>query len=59
MDLPSNRQVMFFPIVRKRLIPGRLQNNCTHDFWNPVSFPGTSDDSFFIFNAEELEMKDD
>jgi hypothetical protein len=80
---PATGQVTSFPIVRKRLIPGRLQNTIHTTFgtqfpflelvvilflfsmqknykWKTTDLPSNQPgDSLFIFNAEELEIKDD
>jgi hypothetical protein len=59
MDLSSNQPGNVFPNCRKAFDSWYTPEYCTHDFWNLVSFRGTSRDSLFIFNAEELKVKED
>jgi hypothetical protein len=53
-DGPS--QVMSFPIVEKRLIPGRLQNTVHTTFGTQFPFLEVVVILSLFFNAEEFEM---
>jgi hypothetical protein len=53
---PATSQVMSFPIVGKRLIPGRLQNTVPTTFGTQFPFLELAAILSLFFNAEELEM---
>ncbi len=59
MDVACNWPGNIFPNCWQPFDSWQTPEYCTHDFWNPVSFPGAIRDSLFIFNAEELEIKED
>jgi len=52
----ATSQVTSFPIVEKRLIPGRLQNTVHTTFGTPFPFLELVVILSLFFNAEELEM---
>jgi hypothetical protein len=54
MDLSSNEPGNVFPNCWKAFDSWYTPEYCTHNYWNPVSFHGTSRDSLFIFQCRRI-----